>query len=781
MTKGGVLLGKLFESMPDAVFVIDGDGTILSANEAACRQVGQALDDMVDESLPDLLGIEACEGCRDALAELFATGELQDYEFGWTRDGDRRWVSCSGRSNGILAAIIFQDVSEYKRIAEDLSRSLEFSRLVAEASNDGIWNWNLKTGEVWFSPRWKSMLGYADDELPNSIESWERVIFNEDRREALKLVEDFKAGRVAEYRAVQRFRHKAHSVRHILSRAIGERDENGELIRLVGVHTDITELRLAQDTLERNQHLMELVAWAQESFISEVEAGHIFDTLLDRLLELTESEYGFISEALTDSEGKPYLRTMAVTNIAWDEESRRFYDEQVSQGMVFDNPDTLFGRVMTDGVTVISNDPAHDPRAGGIPSGHPALKAFLGLPFMVGGRMVGMVGIANRKGGYDQAFADWLAPLLNTCGAMIEARRIRSARDESEARYKAIFENVADGIVTIEDDGTIISVNPVVKSLFGYSDWELIGRKVSILMPEPHRSRHETYMENYLRTGEAKVIGRVREITGRRKDGSEFPMEISVGELRRGKRRLFTGVMRDATERKKIERMKDEFVSTVSHELRTPLTSIHGSIRLLASGRMMPLTPEGERLLDIAHRNTGRLVNLINDILDVEKLESGRMAFDFRDMALVDAVRQAVDANQGFASERGIRIETGATVDTVVRADSGRIVQVLTNLLSNAVKFSPEGGRVEVAMALCDGWVRVTVSDTGPGVPEDFRSRIFGRFAQADSSPTRKVGGTGLGLSICKAIVERHEGRIGYDSEIGKGSDFWFELPVAGG
>jgi signal transduction histidine kinase/DNA-binding response OmpR family regulator len=237
-------------------------------------------------------------------------------------------------------------------------------------------------------------------------------------------------------------------------------------------------------------------------------------------------------------------------------------------------------------------------------------------------------------------------------------------------------------------------------------------------------------------------------------------------------------IKKDIEELKKANRMKDEFVSTVSHELRTPLTSIHGSLGLVIGGAVGDISASVREMLNIALKNSQRLINLVNDILDVEKIESGRMEFKMEMINLSSIIRQAIESNYAFARQFDVkfRFEDALSV-CVVYADSNRIMQVMNNLISNAVKFSYRGGTVEVNLAGSSGYVRVSVSNRGPGIPEEFKDRIFQRFAQADPSDSRQQGGTGLGLSICKAIVERHGGKIGFESKPGIKTTFYFDLP----
>ncbi|MDH4286329.1 MAG: PAS domain S-box protein, partial [Gallionella sp.] len=360
-----------------------------------------------------------------------------------------------------------------------------------------------------------------------------------------------------------------------------------------------------------------------------------------------------------------------------------------------------------------------------------------------------------------------------------ELRQAELAAQESATRTQTILDNVLDGIITISDRGIVESFNKSSEKIFGYAADEVIGNNVKMLMPDPYHSQHDGYLHNYTSTGTKKIIGIGRQVVGKRKDGSTFPMDLAVSEMRLGEKRMFTGIVRDITERVKIERMKSEFISTVSHELRTPLTSIRGSLGLIAGGITGELPVQAKAMLDIAHKNSERLILLVNDILDMEKIEAGKMEFQAAPIKLTPLLKQALDANRSYADQYKVTYKLENEMpEVMIHADTNRLLQVLANLLSNAAKFSPPDGDVIVNMILSDKHVRVGITDRGSGIPEQFRSQIFQKFAQADSSDTRKKGGTGLGLSITKAIVEQMGGHIGFDSTPDVMTTFFIEFPL---
>jgi PAS domain S-box-containing protein len=356
----------------------------------------------------------------------------------------------------------------------------------------------------------------------------------------------------------------------------------------------------------------------------------------------------------------------------------------------------------------------------------------------------------------------------------------RKLRD-SEERLSAILSGAMDPIMSIHADGRLAHFNPAAEQVFGYSADEVQGRDINILMPEPYRSAHDHFLTRYLATGERHGLGSVREVVGRRKNGETFPKELSVSEIRIHGETMFTGIVRDITERKKVERMKTEFVSTVSHELRTPLTSIRGSLGLILGGALGEIPAQVKGLAEIAHSNAERLVRLINDILDIEKIESGKVTFHPVLQSLRRLLEQAIASNQGYAGQHQVSMElVDEAANVMVNVDADRFMQVMSNLLSNAIKYSPRGGVVSVRVTEQLGRTLVQVVDRGAGIPEEFRDRIFTKFSQADSSDTRARGGTGLGVSIAKSLVERMGGTIGYESASGQGTTFHFDLPILG-
>jgi len=360
-----------------------------------------------------------------------------------------------------------------------------------------------------------------------------------------------------------------------------------------------------------------------------------------------------------------------------------------------------------------------------------------------------------------------------------EMRRVSNALRASELQLREITDTVPALIAYVDKEGCFRFHNRAYEESFGLSYEQFDGKHLREVMGdelyEVVRPRVEEVLSGY------PVVYERTQITARgdHRDYvvNYFPRYGDGSE--EGEVIGFYSLASDVTELKRIDRMKSEFVSTVSHELRTPLTSIRGSLGLISGGVAGQLPDAVKTLVGIAKNNCERLIRLINDILDIEKIESGKMRLDLQVVDLKPLLVQTLAANEGFGTAQNVSLSLDFPQDGLqVHVDSDRLAQVMTNLLSNAMKFSPPGGVVEVHVMPASIGVRVEVRDHGPGIPEEFRKRIFQKFSQADSSDTRQKGGTGLGLNISRAIVERLGGSIGFESETGVGTTFFFELPV---
>jgi PAS domain S-box-containing protein len=412
-----------------------------------------------------------------------------------------------------------------------------------------------------------------------------------------------------------------------------------------------------------------------------------------------------------------------------------------------------------------------------------------------------------RRDGFHIPIEDSVAPIHNRAGeatgavivlrdvSVARAMVLRLANAASDlAKQNSLLSRVNGELTTLvrcspiaiyatDPSGIVTMWSPAAERLSGFSREEAVGS----FLPIVPKAGIEDVKDRIGRVCRGEPTTNFV-VAGQKKDGATVELNISIGQLidelgvPRGAISLAENVTEAASERAKIARMQSEFVSTVSHELRTPLTSIGGALGLIVGGAAGVINDGAARLVAIANNNAQRLIRLVNDILDIEKLQSGRMAFNFAPIRLDEIVEQAVDATVAYAATFGIEIyRLSEAREFLINADPDRVNQAVTNLISNAVKFSPPDSRVEVRTSRVDQGVRISISDEGAGIPEEFRARIFQRFAQADSTDVRQKGGSGLGLSIVREIMDRHGGSVSFDSEPGVGTRFHLDFPAIGG
>ena len=372
--------------------------------------------------------------------------------------------------------------------------------------------------------------------------------------------------------------------------------------------------------------------------------------------------------------------------------------------------------------------------------------------------------------------AEIQAQLAEQLDSLLDAHREVQAAGR---KLRLFSERAPISVFELDPGATILDMNPAAENLFGYAAPELVGRSwIAMVLGPEERVRAQTWWPGFVAAG--KPVTLIAEQCLRR-DGLELACEWTLTPLSDEEGRVNSIVLqgRDITQARAAERMRSEFTSTLSHELRTPLTSILGSLQLLRSGALGDMDADQGELVEVAERNGQRLLDLINEVLDIEKIESGRLTLMPEPMPIDSLLNESVRLNQGYADRFRANLALhGAVPGVIVRADRKRLMQVMTNLLSNAAKFSPPNSAVDVSVSRPGDTVRVEVSDRGPGIPEAFRSKIFGRFAQADSADSRIKGGTGLGLAISKRLIELMQGRIGFEDRPGGGTTFFFELPV---
>jgi PAS domain S-box-containing protein len=381
----------------------------------------------------------------------------------------------------------------------------------------------------------------------------------------------------------------------------------------------------------------------------------------------------------------------------------------------------------------------------------------------------------------------------------------KQARTEArtERRFRELLEAAPDAIIEVDRDGRIVLLNLVTEKMFGYSREELLGKTVELLVPDSVRAGHVRHREGYWNHPATRPMGSGLALQGCRKDGSRFPVEISLSPVHSEEGLRITAVIRDTSERKRTEdqlramrenytrelelrnreveranQLKSEFLASMSHELRTPLHTVIGFAELLNEELEGPLNEKQKRFIGHIHKDSMHLLELINDVLDLSKIEAGKLRIQREVFDLKTCVEETVASVRPGAAIKSIAIETDIAVSTAIYADRVRFKQILYNLLSNAVKFTTERGRICVEARLRQEFLEISVTDTGIGIPKDQQDAIFDKFYQVGSTTKGVREGTGLGLAITKALIEEHGGQISVDSEIGKGSRFTFTIAI---
>lgn len=751
-------LQAILDHSPVALSVKDLQGRYVLVNREFERLSGRGRGDILGKSagelFPETLATALSVGDRDVVE---GGGKVEREETWPGPEGERRLLSIRfpiAGADGKVRMIggSWTDVTEHKRDLDRLRESEERYRDLFENATDLLQSLD-PDGRVLYANRaWRETLGYEEDEVPHVRMT--DFIHPDSLPHCLKLFQRVMAGEEVES-IEAKFITKQGRTLEVEGTATCKM-ENGKPLHTRGVFRDVTA--------RRRMKVQEVVTMALAEARGEKE------TLREVLRSVTEALGWRIGAAWLHDAATGTLRCADF----WSATPARLADfEKATRERVFEPGVGIPGRVLSSKKPAWVPDVLKDSNFPQAPfAARAGIHGAVGFPLIHGGNVLGVVEFfSERIEDPDPGLTRMLESVGYQLGQFLDRRRV-------EDRFRAVVEASPYAMFMADRRGRIVLANSEAATLFGYAPEELPGMSIEALVPPRLRVRHGPQQEGFFSDPRTRPMGAGRDLSGVRKDGVEIPVEIGLSPVMTPEGPHVLASVINITERKKVEKMKNEFVSIVSHELRTPLTSIVGSLGLISGGVAGPLTPEMRSMIDIARNNSERLVRLINDMLDLEKIEAGRVEFHIRPLDLEAVVRQTVESNRSLETAGEVALEMeGEAPGVQVLADPDRLVQVVTNLISNAVKFSPAGGVVSIRVRRMGAGVRVEVSDRGPGIPLEFQRRIFERFAQADSADSRKKGGSGLGLSIAKAIVERMGGAVGFATEIGKGTTFYFDLP----
>ncbi len=848
-----------FEHAPIGMALVSPDGRWLQVNRSLCEIVGYSEQELLTMKFQAITHPDDLETDLGSRHQMLA-GEIRSYQLEkryFHKCGQIVWILLSvslvrdARGQPQYFVTQIQDITERKRALEALRESEERWQLALRGNNDGIWDWNVKTNEVFFSARWKEMLGYEDHEISNHLDEWAKRVHPDDLELVTQIIQDHFAKKTPFYISEHRVQCKDGTYKWILDRGQALWDEADNAVRMAGSHTDMTERRQAEEALREQEailrsfynsspmmmgvvelleddilhlsdnqatanffgttpaamqnrrasqlgapqsHIRQWIAYYQESerigspvrfeynhnigtdirclsatvcFIGKASSGrsrysYVVDDISDRqqaeeerakLIAILEATSDVVGTASTD-ERVSYLNR-AARKIFGFSEGEDFANFTIADA----HPKWAYELVRNEGIPAAM--------CSGVWVGETAYLSHDGREIPVS-----QVIIAHKS-------PDGRVKLLSTVARDItQQKQTEASLREAERRWRFLLENVRLVVVGLDGNGKVDYVNPYFLELSGYTQEEVIGKDwfenfIPRYQKQPlEKSFQELLEQNFhphyqnpilTKSGEERLIAWNNTLLQNSQGDAIGTM--SIGE--------------DITERHAMERMKDEFLSVVSHELRTPLTSIHGALDLLASGLIDAQSDKGKRVIDIAAESADRLVRLVNDILELERLESGKISLVKQPCNVADLLIKATDLMQVMANRAGITLSVSSQ-DMKLDVDGDRIIQVLTNLLGNAIKFSSPGSTVWLTVKselVNPNTILFEVQDQGRGIPVDKLESIFERFQQVDASDSRKKGGTGLGLAICRSIVQQHAGQIWAESILGKGSTFYFTLP----
>lgn len=547
---------------------------------------------------------------------------------------------------------------------------------------------------------------------------------------------------------------------------------------------------------DRREQLLRAIVGVQSAFVANADAPTAYREMLRHLEALTGAGGVLIAEVLDVDGSEPVIRTLALTDISWDDDSRGLFQQTGGYGLVLPTRGSLLGDVVRSGATVIRDTTVEASPDLLLPHGHPPITNYLGLPARTGERLVGIVALINRPRPFDAEDAEFLQPLVVTLAQLIESRRA-SEQLARERRELAVLSEVARqmpvGAVLTSSAGLIQWINPALEEMTGYSLVEMQGQRPVDLLMSPSADDH---VRARIDAAMAQGIGFTVEMPCRRRDGAEFWVEATAhplaGDDASAGRYVTLVVNIDERRRSmQLERERDQadarteaqgrFLAAMSHELRTPLNAVVGFHHLLGQ---TPLTERQGHLLKRASDAADLLLANISDILDFSRLEADALQPEEVPTSIAEILDEVCSVAEVLATQKGLVFlrSDGEARDLVVLSDPVRLKQLLLNLLGNAVKFTESGlVRLETRVRPGGGGVVVisfAVSDTGIGIDADRLTDVFEPFRQADASTSRRFGGTGLGLAICQRIAAAMGGSIRLSSRISEGSTFDVELPA---
>nr|WP_299243831.1 PAS domain S-box protein [uncultured Halomonas sp.] len=660
-----------------------------------------------------------------------------------------RHVICNGQAfhspKGVRAGAVvaMHDVTEKRQADQALLEERRRLELILQGTQAGTWEWNVQTGVTHFNERWAEIVGYSLKELePTTVETWISLAHPEDLALSMIMSRRHLCGELPAYDIQYRMKHKNGQWVWVHDRGrLVEWDIEGKPLAMAGTHMDITARKQAeQESAEVRNHLQAVIDASTEVAIIAMD--------LEGRITLFNSG----AEGLLDYFAEEVVGRFTALDFHHDDEiSQRAAELSRAFGEPIEGFATLTANP-SRGINE-SRDWTYVCRDGS----HCKVRLVVSAIHDLIGNVTGYLGIAIDR---------------SQLQTMEEALQI------SESQFRGAFESAQQGMALVSLQGDFLEVNGALCAMLNYSREELLITNFQSLT-HPDDLAQDLVALQKLISGDITHYQLAKRYMTKAGDILWGFLSVVLVSDSAGEPQYFVTQIQDITEQRKLEQLKREFVAVVSHELRTPLTSIKGALDLVNAGAVGVAPPAMVEMLTLAQRNAERLGQLINDLLDWEKLDAHKMVFDMQEHLLRPLLEEAVAINLGYAAQYGVHLELVGEGQASIEIDSLRFSQVMSNLLSNAIKFSPRGSLVQVCYRVEDDHVWIDVVDQGCGIPGEFHSKVFQHFVQAKADDARRQGGTGLGLAISKQFIEQMNGSIGFRSVVDEGSTFWLLLPSA--
>ncbi|MGI2173678.1 PAS domain-containing protein [Shewanella ulleungensis] len=624
---------------------------------------------------------------------------------------------------------------------EKLAASEQMYRSVLEGTRIGTWQWNVQTGETLLNKRWAQIMGYTLEELePISIETWLNLLHPDDLTDSDAQLEDHLNGKTDFFDIKCRMKHKDGHYVWVHDRGkVVSYTADGKPLVMYGTHADITEQTLNDLALQQSR---------------------------DELYKLTQQLPGVVYQYQSWPDGRsafPYA-SAGIEDIYGVSPDDLLIDASDAFAKIYheDLPalvDSIEQSMANLSVWEIEYR---------VTSNNNSFKWLSGSA------------TPERMPDGSTLWHGYIQDITQTKDYYLKLEELNQQLNVAQQSLDLASEQAQIGYWHASLKLGTLWWSPMVYQIFGLNEQDFVPNDKmfkSVIHPDDI-AKVEQSQQQALLSGIHNVIHRIIRPSGEVRWVHGLGLIVAEDK---NPDLIMVGSLQDITDRMKLQKVKDDFISTVSHELRTPLTSINGALTLLQSGKIVTLPAKAQKLMDIASSNCKQLSRLINDLLDIEKLAAGKMLFDIKPLQVAPLLQRALSDHQPYADLHNISLvlqQDPQINDVCVYVDEHRLLQILTNFLSNAVKFSPQAGIVTLSATLMDSEIEIAVQDQGSGIPEDFKSKIFEKFSQADASSSKAKGGTGLGLALCKELTEAMHGSIGYDSSTEQGARFYVRLPL---